>query len=285
MRAFIMETTLQEQHKRDVILANPLVANNQEIADRILQEADFISFKKDHILIEENDDDDTVYFIVKGSVEVRNSSRILDNKQAPDNVGEMAAKRAGMRRTATVIVSSSEAEFFALPGVLFRALLFEFPYFKENLEVSIDDMTRRKISQLSEIPKNGQPSWIVISTVVAALVASIVGILAWDFGLGWLQISLAVLGISVIAFVGMVLIDPELIYRNMARVSGYSIIALIFYAGLSFAVTLSGTGTEIPFLLKFNAENQTTSFDFVVSVITLLVVYLGSGYLDTRKKD
>lgn len=224
-----MKSTETEARQRELILSNELVAGNEEIADIIFSEAKLVTHNRGHLLIKEGDEEDIVYFILKGSVSVQNEVRHLADKQVPETVGEMAAKRVGSKRSADVRISSDTAQFLALSGLKFRQLMDDYPTFKNNLELAIDTMNREKIAQLGETNPKGQLPWVIISALVSLVVVGVVGAVMLNEGYSWKTTAMAAVGFGTISFVMILLLNPALIYRNMFRLSSFMLISLIAY--------------------------------------------------------
>ena len=107
-------TPEMQDRRRATLLRNCLVGNKPEIAERILKSASFSIFSKGEKIIKQGANDDCVYFILTGSVEVRIDGRHVDYRRAPDTVGEMAASKPGAPRTADVLVDTQTLETLVL---------------------------------------------------------------------------------------------------------------------------------------------------------------------------
>src|SRR3546814_10803581 len=96
-------------------------------------------------------------------------------------------------------------------------------------------------------------AWGVISTITGAIVGLGAAICAWLAALSLLQIALTGVAFGVLAFVWMLLSNPDLRYRNMAYMAVGSLILSILYGSLSFWLTIDGKEVELP-LIDFSVQ-------------------------------
>ena len=284
----ISAQALETQERRlAVLLNNSLVAGNQSIAERILQNSKPVPFKKGEKLIVQGASDDCTYFILSGQVEVKINGRHIDTRAAPQVVGEMAAKRAGAVRTADVIATSTSVEALSVSGSDFRAIMRDYESFRKNLDNDIDELSRRKISQLGASEASRGLSWTVISGatgVISGLVAALAAFLA---SYSNIEVLLSGVLVGLLAFITVLLVNPELRYRNLASASGWALIGLIVYGSISFALTVKGDDTDLP-LIDFSVQTEQKLGMFLVGAIALLLLTWIGGILDLklgRSKD
>lgn len=277
----IDEAEAVERH-RATLLQNELVAGNPEIAQRILEASKTVWFKRGQKIIAQNEGGEEVYFILSGSVDVRINNRHIDVRNAPLTVGEMAAKRAGSQRTADVIVRSSKLEARVVTGTVFRKMMADYSTFAENLEDSIDVLSRNKIAQLGEKDNKTGISWATISAIVGGASVLAGAFIAWILKLELLYIALGSLPLGIIVFVFMLLLNPELRYRNMFSAAGGALILLLVYGSISWALTIDGVELDLPFLIKFSIQTEQQWGEFAICVVGLLLFACIAGYLDYR---
>ncbi len=263
------------------LLNNELVCGNRDIAKRILQKAKPVSFAKGERIIEQGGTDDCVYFMVSGSVDVRINGRHIDYRNAPYSVGEMAAKRAGQARTADVVVVSQSLSALAISGGDFRMLMSDFESFNANLNNAIDDLSRKKISQLGEKTENKGWSWSAISGVVGVACAIAAGIFAWLAGSALLYGVICSTSAGIVGFVIIMLGNPQYLYRKVSIAAGMALIAYVGLGALNYNLTISGFDPSLPFL-DIEAQGEQRIEVFWLSVIALAAVSGIFGYLDYR---
>lgn len=270
------------ERQRATLLRNELISGNEEIAKRVMQSAKFAIFPSGHKLIEQGHTDDCVYFIIAGSTKVRINKRHIDVRSAPHTVGEMAAKKAGEVRTADVIVQSQQLEVLVLSGAEFRKLMRDYPAFSARLHELIDNLSRSKIAQLGEKDSNAGLPWLKISAGVAVAAGVVGAFLAWFMNLAALYILCASLPLALLVFVGMLLLNPELRFRNIFSAGGAALIMLIAYGTFSFTLTIDGKEVDVPLLVNFSVETEQKVEMFGISVVALLILTFIAGYFDMR---
>ena len=276
------------ERQKATLLRNELIAGNSDIAKHVIDTAKTKTFSKGESVITQDLPDDCVYFILSGDVSVQINSRHIDSRSAPFTVGEMAAKKPGDARTADVIVSSTKLETLVMSGTGFRKLIQGFPTFAENLENSIDTLSRKKITQLGEpVETKGLPWW-AISVITGGLVSLAAAVLAWLAVLGALQTVFVSLAAGGGAFVSILLLNPELRYRNLASAAGYALIFYSTYGGLSLALTFNGKEIDFP-LIDFSVQTEQKLSALIVGSLALFFLTRMFGRLDlelerSRKK-
>ncbi|MFC7049519.1 cyclic nucleotide-binding domain-containing protein [Emcibacter nanhaiensis] len=275
----LLDTETLERQK-SILLRNELISNNQEIAEKVLQRGKLITFSKNEKVIEQGADDDCVYFILSGEVTIRVNKRVIDKRNTPYSFGEMAAKKAGETRTADVIVESKKLEAIVLSGTDFRKLIIEHSVFANNLEDSIDTLSRKKILQLGENTKAKGFPWLAISAIVGMTASIITGFIAWQSeALTTTQIIFTSLPVGLISFVFMLIFNPELRYRNLAIMTGSALIGYIIYGSLSFALTIDGKEVDWP-LIDFSVHTEQRLGLYIVGTFTLLLLFRYAGKFD-----
>jgi CRP-like cAMP-binding protein len=258
-----------------------LISGNGDIADRVIQLAECVTYSKGHKLIAQGATDDCVYFIVAGSVEVRSGGRHIDIRGAPHTVGEMAAKKAGEVRTADVIVQSETLEALVLSGTEFRKIMKDSTAFSAQLDDLMDRLTRSKISQLGEKAPPKELSWTVLSLIVGVVAGAVGALGAWTLQLDALYIFWTGLALALAVFVFMLHLNPAFRYRNIAVMAGVSLILSVAYGSISFALTIDGQKIELP-LIDFSVETEQKLAVFGIGSVVLLLLALIMGLLDLK---
>jgi CRP-like cAMP-binding protein len=99
---------------RDVLLealrSQKLLLGNEELVKAVADDPglmQLIEMKEGSVLIEQGGDDNDLYLILAGSVDVLVNGRKVAERHPGDSVGEMAATLPHMRRSATVRLSSA----------------------------------------------------------------------------------------------------------------------------------------------------------------------------------
>lgn len=87
----------------DAICIQPVVAGERAIAQQLVAKGRLLDLKPGRILIQQDNADNDVYFIVSGEVAININGRDITNRGAGRHVGEMALLDPTARRSATVI--------------------------------------------------------------------------------------------------------------------------------------------------------------------------------------
>ena len=89
-----------------VLLNNPAVGGNQEIAELIADSCEVLCFTRGQYLIEQDDIGDDVFYLLAGEADIVLNGEKITYRQAPTQVGEMAARSPGKARSASVSARS-----------------------------------------------------------------------------------------------------------------------------------------------------------------------------------
>lgn len=89
----------------EALRAQKIVLGNVDLAKELADAVELIALKKNKIFIEQNAEDNDIYFIISGAVGVVVNGRKIRARGPGDCVGEMAAIEPTQRRAATVTTS------------------------------------------------------------------------------------------------------------------------------------------------------------------------------------
>lgn len=138
-----MSTEVLDKH-RQIICRSELVANEDDLAAKIIGMSRLVQFEKGQVLMTHGEDADDVYFILFGSVRVSINSNFIDTREAPQTIGEMAAMKPGAARSADVSVESDKLEARVISAHDFRTLMLTHTEFSTRLSSMVDSMNRGK---------------------------------------------------------------------------------------------------------------------------------------------
>lgn len=158
-----------------ILKQNPLVDGDEDIAKAILDRSTERVFKKDEILIEQGAEDDSVYFLMQGTIEVRISGKTRTvTREAPLQVGEMAALNGTDTRSATVRAKNERVVAREISADDFNEIGRKFPDFLKR--ALIEQNNRNKAWKAS----GTETTWIeksinsrtlaLLSALLAALI-------------------------------------------------------------------------------------------------------------------
>lgn len=114
------------QRRIQMISEMKLINGNIELSTRIEQQLELLELKADTIIINQGEDDDEVYFIFDGEVEIVVNGRRVATRGNGDHVGEMAAIVPTQRRSATVVVKS-DCILGKISADNFNSIAMDFP--------------------------------------------------------------------------------------------------------------------------------------------------------------
>lgn len=102
----------------DALRAQKLVSGDTSLAEELAEATEVIAVEKGKVLIQQDSDDNDIYFIIAGTFEVVVNGRRVAARGPGDCVGEMAAIEPTQRRSATIVACEysilarlSEAQF------------------------------------------------------------------------------------------------------------------------------------------------------------------------------
>jgi len=86
----------------ECVLRQKLVLGSEKLAQSICEAGNLSSYLSGEVIIEQGSSDQTIYFIISGSLEVQVNGRKIAQRFAGEQVGEMALVDPGLKRSATV---------------------------------------------------------------------------------------------------------------------------------------------------------------------------------------
>jgi len=137
-----------------ILKKNGLVANSEEIARAIYDSSIETVFQNNDVVIRQDDiDDDSVYFLISGSVEIklRGKSRVV-LREAPSQVGEMAALNASDVRSATVRAKGGQIVVRKISAHEFNRICQSSPDFRLRALEEQNDRNKAWKAPKTEVP-------------------------------------------------------------------------------------------------------------------------------------
>ena len=259
---------------------NHLVDGNEEIAKEILEHSKERYFKKDDILIEQGAEDDAVYFLLQGAVEVRvlGKTRIV-TREAPQQVGEMGALNSTDTRSATVLAKDERVIALEISARDFNEIGQSFPDFIKR--ALVEQNNRNKAWKAS----GTEEKWIekVINSKTLALICALLAALL----LAGQLVAVTSIWIAALVFFGVAAVLLFLSYLlNRTRF----LYSCFISSGLSIVTFLTN-----PFV--FSLDFQTGTFNFTVesqalmsppALIVLVIItmlFLGAAIYSQRHEN
>ena len=198
----------------DTLLENPAVRCDQTIVDRLILDGETVFFMKGDTIIQQGGQDSDVYFLLSGEVDIVFNSQRGSIREAPNQVGEMAAIELGKKRTASVVARSNEVATLRVPGTVFRELLATNQRFLQFLQIEMSARHRERIVAASVAKENYTVIWFLVSIaagLVTALAASYFIVLP-----DWTTSARSMLsfGLGLAVFVVTLLHNPAFFWRR-----------------------------------------------------------------------
>ena len=159
----------------ETLLANPAVHGDQGLVNSLVRDGQTVFFRRGDTLIRQGGQDNSVYFLLSGEVDIVFKLQRGSIREAPNQVGEMAAIDPGTRRSASVVARSDEVATLKVSGTDFKILLNANPRFQELLQIEMSARHRERIVAGNIARNNNSAIWFAISAG-AGLIA---GLASW----------------------------------------------------------------------------------------------------------
>ena len=163
-----------EERIRETLLLNPAIDGDRSIVNRLIAEGEVVHFRKRDRIIQEGAQDDAVYFLLAGEVNIVFKRRNATIRTSPNQVGEMAAMEPGKPRSASVVCRSSSAVTLKVSGMTFRDVWKTQPRFKERLQLEMSSRHRERILAAQVAKENSSVAWFSIAIGAGAVAGAIV---------------------------------------------------------------------------------------------------------------
>lgn len=199
---------------RTTLAANAAVCNDAAIVDKIIQCGKLVFFRQGDMIIQEADQGNEVYFLLSGEVDIVFKSQLGSRREAPNQIGEMAAIELGRKRSASVYASSEEVAALCVPGLEFNKIWNSCPRFQERLQIEMLSRHRERITAGQVARKNASLTWLMTSFGIGV----VGGIATWLFMVPqeWTaaaQVSLSAI-IGLVLFVLVAMQNPAFFWRR-----------------------------------------------------------------------
>lgn len=199
---------------RKTLCENRAIRGNAAIVDRLMELGEIVFFRKGDHLIHEGDQDNDVYFLLSGEVDIVFKRQLGSKRVAPNQVGEMSAIQLGSKRSASVYALTSEVAALKVTGRGFNCIWTDNPEFQQNLQIEMTARHRERIAAGEVAKRNNSSAWFWISVGVGLVSC----LLAWLFFVPatWtLDARSAATGMAgLAAFILMLLHNPAFFWRR-----------------------------------------------------------------------
>ena len=265
----------------ETLLENPAVHGDQVIVDCLIRDGETVFFFKGENIIRQGGQDNSVYFLLSGAVDIVFKSQNGSIREAPNQVGEMAVIEPGKMRSAGVIARSDEVAALKVPGTDFKKLLDSNPRFQQHLQVEMTARHRERIVAGDIARNNNSATWFAISTG-AGLIA---GLACWYFitWSDWTTTARSILscGSGLTIFLFTLLHNPAFFWRRTFRVV---LLAMIATFSLDLFVSMEAKKGFGSLQVAVNLDDQKTEWEMQLVVAVLYFLVLGlCAFMDRMK--
>lgn len=257
----------------ETLLGNPAVRGDQGLVDSLLRDGETVFFRRGDNLIHQGGQDNCVYFLLSGEVDIVFKSQKGSVREAPNQVGEMAAIDPGTSRSASVVARSDEVAALKVSGTDFKILLNANQRFQELLQIEMSARHRERIVAGNIARHNNSVVWFAISTG-AGLVA---GLASWYIlpSTDWTATAQTMVscGSGLVVFLFTLLHNPAFFWK---RTFGIVLLAMIGTLALDSFVSLEakqGLGS-LQVAIDFGDQDSEWEMYLVKTVPFLLVLSL-----------
>lgn len=161
------------QRTKLTLESNPILSGDCSLVERFMEVGETKFFQKGDAIIEQNGLDNEVYFLLSGAVDIVVGSKKRSIREAPNQIGEMAAISPGSKRAATVIARSAEVAALKVSGNVFNEIWSSDAKFKGRLQQELSARHRESLVATLIAKENNSLVWFSISLGAGLLVSLI----------------------------------------------------------------------------------------------------------------
>ena len=199
---------------RGILAENPVIRGDASIIDQFIENGDVVYYRRGQTLIQQGDQSSHVFFLLAGSVDIHFRSQLGSIREAPNQVGELAATKPGAARSATVTARTDEVAALRVSGGAFQRIYATNQNFRQRLEIEKDSRFRERIAAGQVAKENSSIAWFLTALASAAAVACITWFLTGP--LHWTHTTqlLTTLAASILSFLVILLLNPVFFWRR-----------------------------------------------------------------------
>lgn len=248
---------------------NPAISGDESIITKLMADKDIVYFRRGETLIQQGDQEDHVFFLLSGCVDIRFRAQLGSIREAPNQVGELAAIKPGSARSATVVAKTDEVAALRVSGTTFHQIYTTNEGFRQRLGIEMNARFRERIAAGQVAKQNSSITWLIISLAAAAAVA----VVTWfvTVRLGWTDTTHALTTVFSFfaSFVIVFLLNPVFFWRKAFYVALFSMIGTYWFGNYVSLNTHDG----FRIIFGANVENESI-LETIVKTASLLVVMI-----------
>ncbi len=268
----------------DTLSTNPAVNGDQTIVSRLMGVGETVFFQRGDRIIRRGEQDNVVLFLLSGEVDVVFKSGNRTRREAPNQVGEMAAIELGKKRSATVIARSGEVAALRVSATDFNRIRAASVRFQDLLQVEMSARHRERIVAGEIARQNTSLVWLCMSLGVALIGA----VISW-FSLGPLEWTssarlLVSGGVGLLTFVFTLLHNPAFFWR---RVFAITLLAMLGTYAMDLYVSVEAKQGIGSLVFEINSgESVSDPVQEISKAVPYLAVLLVCACMDRfRNRD
>jgi len=264
---------------RQTLLKNPAIQEDSAIVDDLLEHGEMVFYQRGDRIIEEGAQDNDVYFLVSGEVDIVFKSQLGSKREAPNQIGEMAAIHAGKKRSASVFVRSDEVAALKVPGTVFHQIWSKKSRFQKNLQLEMMTRYRERTAAGHIAKQNNSAQWFATS-LGAGLVA---GPIAWVFFIPdeWTKDAQAsaTAGTGLLVFLFMLFYNPAFFWR---RCFGLVTCAMVATLALDHFVSIEAKQGFSSLQVSISPRDGSVDWKSVTAFISVMIICACMDFLTEK---
>ena len=214
---------------RRILAENQAIHGDAAILDQFIKHGEILYYRRGQPLILQGEQDNDVFFLLAGSVDINFKNQLGSIREAPNQVGELAATKPGAARSATVIARTDEVAALRVSGSIFHSIYVSDGSFRQRLEIEKEARFRERIAAGHVVRQNASHFWFLTALASALVVACIV----WfaTYSLPWTQTThiIGTLTASVLSFLTILVLNPVYFWRRCFWVSFVSMFGTLWF--------------------------------------------------------
>jgi CRP/FNR family transcriptional regulator, cyclic AMP receptor protein len=153
----------------EALKANRLVEHNEQLAARLAEKGELLEKPKNERTIEQGADDNDIYFLIAGDVDIFVNGRYMATRGPHESFGELALTEPAAPRSATV-VSRTPIVVVKITERVFQEIAEEFPHIWKPIAQTVAERLRQR-AQFLRSP-NPQPTLFIGGAVESVTIAN-----------------------------------------------------------------------------------------------------------------
>jgi len=253
-----------------ILLSNLAIGGDQEIANLIFNNGELRHFEKGETVIKEGDDDNDVYFLISGEVDVITKRQKMAIRRSPTQVGEMSAISPGQKRTALIKVRSNGLVAIRMSGFEYHRIWSDNSGLSQRLQVELAARSEERINAGKVLKENSALLWTCMSFVLGILISFCCFIGLQGLKIDPVFVWSGSVGAFLLVFIFFQLLNPAYTYRRLVALLAGGLIT-------KFLFDFSGSIEIISDFGNFSAKSDVAEmggYDIFNSILISLIMLI-----------